>query len=240
MHRETRSAHDSVCISRIATATPPHDVHESFAAYVIGSVKNDRTRALLRHMAQRSGIDHRFSFVKVDGETATGSVDGHTLFGSAGFPATRERMEIFELFAPRLLRCALDKLALSEDERKDIGHVIVTCCTGLYAPGLDFAAVEHLQLDPGTERTMVGFMGCYAAINGLKLARHIVRSQPERSVLMINLELCSLHLQETEEIEKILSFLLFGDGCAASLIRADSHGIALDRFGLSKYPTRAI
>ncbi len=90
-----------VCISRIATATPPHDVHESFAAYVIGSVKNDRTRALLRHMAQRSGIDHRFSFVKVDGETATGSVDGHTLFGSAGFPATRERMEIFELFAPR-------------------------------------------------------------------------------------------------------------------------------------------
>ena len=26
---------------------------------------------------------------------------------------------------------------------------------------------------------MVGFMGCYAAINALKLARHIVRSEPD-------------------------------------------------------------
>ena len=106
----------------------------------------------------------------------------------------------------------------------------MTCCTGLYAPGLDFAAIEHLGLDPGTERTMIGFMGCYAAINGLKLARHIVRSEPDASVLMINLELCSLHLQETQDLEKVLSFLPFADGCAASLIRLDDHGFALDSF----------
>jgi hypothetical protein len=55
---------------------------------------------------------------------------------------------------------------------------------------------------------MVGFMGCYAAINGLRLARHIVRSEPEASVLMINLELCSLHFQETQNLESVLSFLL--------------------------------
>jgi alpha-pyrone synthase len=134
------------------------------------------------------------------------------------------------LLAPQLLRCALDRLALTLEARRSILHVIVTCCTGLFAPGLDFTAIEHLQLDPGTERTMVGFMGCYAAINGLKLARHIVRSEPDASVLMINLELCTLHFQETQEIEKILSFLLFGDGCAASLIRASEHGLALDGF----------
>ena len=56
-------------------------------------------------------------------------------------------------------------------------------------------------------------------LNGLKLARHIVRSEPDASVLMINLELCSLHLQETQDLEKVLSFLPFADGCAASLIR---------------------
>ena len=104
-------------------------------------------------------------------------------------------MELFERLAPHLLRCALDRLSLRDEERHSIGHVIVTCCTGLCAPGLDFVALEHLALDPGTERTMVGFMGCYAAINGLKLARHIVRSQPESSVLMINLELCSLRFR---------------------------------------------
>jgi predicted naringenin-chalcone synthase len=77
---------------------------------------------------------------------------------------------------------------------------------------------------------MVGFMGCYAAMNALKLARHIVRSDPESRVLVVNLELCSLHLQETHNIEQMLSFLVFGDGCAASVVSAEPTGLALDQF----------
>jgi predicted naringenin-chalcone synthase len=79
-------------------------------------------------------------------------------------------------------------------------------------------------------------MGCYAAISGLKLARHIVRSEPASQVLMINLELCSLHLQEAKTIEQMLSFLVFGDGCAASLISAEPAGLALDRFHAALVP----
>jgi predicted naringenin-chalcone synthase len=108
--------------------------------------------------------------------------------------------------------------------------VLVTCCTGLYAPGLDFEIVDHLGLSAGVERTMVGFMGCYAAINALKLARHIVRSVPKAGVLMVNLELCTLHFQESQELEQVLSFLVFADGAAASLITAREQGFALDSF----------
>lgn len=219
-----------VCISRIATATPPNDVHTAFVEYASGMLRDQRKRSLLRLMEQRSGIEHRYSYIQVQGEMAPNALDGHKLFRAGEFPATAKRMEYFEAYAPQLLRCALDRLALSAEERASIRHVIVTCCTGLYAPGLDFAAVEHLGLDPGTERTVVGFMGCYAAINGLKLARHIVRSEPGASVLMINLELCTLHFQETQDLEKVLSFLLFADGCTASLIRADDHGFAMDSF----------
>jgi len=77
---------------------------------------------------------------------------------------------------------------------------------------------------------MVGFMGCYAAINALKLARHIVRSDPKAGVLMLNLELCTLHFQETQELEQVLSFLVFADGAAASLISARQRGFGLDSF----------
>ncbi len=77
---------------------------------------------------------------------------------------------------------------------------------------------------------MVGFMGCYAAINALKLARHIVRSDPNSGVLMLNLELCTLHFQETQKLEEVLSFLVFADGAAASLITARERGFALDSF----------
>ena len=50
---------------------------------------------------------------------------------------------------------------------------------------------------------MIGFMGCDAAINALKSAHHVVRSVPDAAVLVLNLELCSLHFQETHEIEHI-------------------------------------
>lgn len=219
-----------VCIDRIATAVPPHDVHAASVGYALGMLKDPRSNLLLRQMAKRAAIEHRYSFVRVKDMSESLSVDGRTLFQAGCFPRTSTRMALFEQFAPMLMRCALDRLHLSAEERACIGHVVVTCCTGLYAPGLDFAAIEHLQLDPETERTTVGFMGCYAAINGLKLAYHIVRSRPEASVLMINLELCSLHFQETEKLEKLLSFLLFADGCSASLIRAGERGLAVDSF----------
>jgi predicted naringenin-chalcone synthase len=83
---------------------------------------------------------------------------------------------------------------------------------------------------------MVGFMGCYAAINALKLARHIVRSDATAAVLMVNLELCTLHLQETQELEQVLSFLVFADGAAASLITAREQGFGLDSFRAMTVP----
>lgn len=83
---------------------------------------------------------------------------------------------------------------------------------------------------------MIGFMGCYAAINALKLARHIVRSDPKAGVLMVNLELCTLHFQETQELEQVLSFLVFADGAAASLITAHQQGFALDSFKATMVP----
>jgi predicted naringenin-chalcone synthase len=85
-------------------------------------------------------------------------------------------------------------------------------------------------LPSSVERTVLGFMGCYAAINALKLARHIVRSDASSRVLIVNLELCTVHLKDTTDLEQILSFLLWGDGCAASLVSADPTGVALDSF----------
>jgi predicted naringenin-chalcone synthase len=182
-------------------------------------------------MVNRAKIAHRYSFL--DPQKGLGQFsahDAHEFYRPGNFPDTARRMELFEQFAPILMRKAVDRLALDEQERSSITHVLVTCCTGLYAPGLDFEIVDHLGLSPDVERTMIGFMGCYAAINALKLARHIVRSDPKAGVLMVNLELCTLHLQETQELEQVLSFLIFADGAAASLITAREQGFALDSF----------
>jgi alpha-pyrone synthase len=90
--------------------------------------------------------------------------------------------------------------------------------------------VRRCGLNPSVERTIVGFMGCNAAINGLRLAHHIVRSIPTAKVLMVSVELCTLHLQETENLDRLLAFLLFADGCSAALISAEPVGFAIDGF----------
>ena len=138
-------------------------------------------------------------------------------------------MEMFEAAAPALAQKAVDKL-LADDERSLITHLIVTTCTGFSAPGIDLELVQRCGLPTSVERTIVGFMGCYAAINALKLSRHIVRSDPKARVLIVNIELCTLHLRETTELEKLISFCLWGDGCAASLVTAEPHGILLESF----------
>ncbi len=220
----------TACINRIATAVPPHDVHRAFIDFAETLLPEGTERNLFRRMVRLSAIEHRYSFLQPVATTGGTWNDAAGLYVPGDFPPTARRMEAFERFAPQLARCALNKLAVTEEEQRGITHVIVTSCTGLYAPGLDFEVVEHLGLNRSVERTMIGFMGCYAAINALKSAYHIIRSEPDSRVLILNLELCTLHFQETASLERILSFLLFADGCAASIVSAQARGFAIDSF----------
>src|SRR3569833_2389358 len=194
-------------INRIATAVPPHDVHDAFLGFGRLMLKDDRRKlALFDRMAERSGITHRYSFVEPGGQGE--ALDTQGFYKSGAFPSTAARMQMYERYAPQLAVDAVEKLLAGED-RSCIAHVVVTSCTGFSAPGLDLALVERCGLPMSVERTMVGFMGCYAAINALKLARHIVRSEPASRVLTVNLELCTLHLHQTDNMEEMLSFQLF-------------------------------
>jgi alpha-pyrone synthase len=217
-------------INRIATAVPPFDVHRPFIDFAATLLPEGTARNLFRRMVRLSAIEHRYSFIEPVATEDGAWKDAERLYIRGSFPSTARRMQLFERFAPQLAQATLDRLAVSDEERRAITHVIVTSCTGLYAPGLDFDIVAHLGLDPSVERTMIGFMGCYAALNALKAARHIVRSTPEATVLILSLELCTLHLQETQDLEQVLSFLVFADGSAACLVSAREQGLAIDSF----------
>lgn len=224
-------------INRIATAVPPNDVHEVFLKFARGLLHQDpRKAALFDRMVERSGIGHRFSFLKPVAGGAAADEEGFYRLGA--FPGTAARMRLFERDAPGLAQSVVENLLAGED-RSRISHLIITCCTGLSAPGIDFELMQRCRLPANTERTMVGFMGCYAAINGLKLARHIVRSDPGARVLAVNLELCTLHLHETTDLNEILSFLLFGDGAAAALVSADPDGVEMQSFHAALVPDTA-
>lgn len=219
-------------INRIGTANPPHKVHDAFVRFVAASLPEDKTRRLFGRMVERSGIEQRYSFlepVMLPDGTIT---DREEFYGTGAWPSTGARMARYERDAPTLALAAIHALG-SDVASAGITHLIVASCTGFMAPGLDQVIVERAGLDPGIERTVVGFMGCYAAVNSLRLAHHIVRSTPEARVLVVTLELCTLHFQRTGDLERLLSMLLFGDGAAAALVTAEPDGIALRDFRAS-------
>lgn len=225
-------------INRIATAVPPNDVHGAFVRFARTLLEDRRAIALFDRLVDRAHISHRHAIFAPSPEPEGPAVDAGRFYTKGRFPSTGERMRLYETHAPELAERAVAGLHLGAEAAR-ITHVIITSCTGMYAPGLDFDLVRRCGLNPSVERTMVGFMGCYAAMNALKLARHAVRSEPGARVLVVNLELCSLHLQQTANLEQMLSFLVFADGCAASVISADPVGLAMDRFHAVVLPDTA-
>jgi len=218
-------------INRIGTAVPPHDVHEAFVVFARTLLADDRSRYVFDRMAERAEISHRYSFLR-PGEPGAVNVDADGFYRRGAFPGTGTRMARYETDAVELAVQATARLGVAEG----ITHLVVASCTGFTAPGLDQLIADRLGLGGSLERTLVGFMGCYAAVPALRTAHHIVRSDPAARVLVVNLELCTLHLQETPDLERVLSFLLFGDGATAALVTADAQGIALHDFHATTIP----
>ena len=142
-------------------------------------------------------------------------------------PLTSDRMQIYAEAAPALALAAIRQLDRRSVAR--VTHLVVASCTGFVAPGVDQIIARQLNLESSVERTLIGFMGCYAAISALRTAYHIVRSVPSARVLVVTIELSTLHLQFTDDVEALLGMLQFGDGAAAALVSAEATGFKIER-----------
>jgi predicted naringenin-chalcone synthase len=217
-------------VNRIATAVPDYEINRFFVRVGASMLaERPRERAVFHRMANSVGIERRYTCVPPSNSPYARAVDAGGLFVRGAFPGTSVRMRVYEERAPCLAERAVEKVLAGED-RSRVTHLIVTSCTGFSAPGIDLELVHRCGLPRSVERTIIGFMGCYAAMNALKMARHIVRSDADARVLIVSIELCTLHLIETECLEKLLAFCIWGDGCAAALVTAEPHGLQLDRF----------
>lgn len=138
-------------------------------------------------------------------------------------PTTAARFAAFDLHAPALgLNAAHAALADANVAPNAITHLVAVSCTGVSAPGLDVSLAQLLGLRHDVERTFVAFMGCAGAISGLGVARNIAASNPDALVLVVSVELCSLHMQYSAEVEQVIANALFADGAAAAVVGTKS------------------
>jgi predicted naringenin-chalcone synthase len=211
----------SAYLNHVACAVPPYERQSTFLESLPRWVGPPEVAEKLRQIVAGAQIDERY--------TVLPEPFGPTGFYQPGaFPGTGERMKVYQREAPKLATTALEKLRRQAGSLNAVTHLIVTSCTGFYAPGLDIDIVRDHGLAPTVQRTLIGFMGCHAALIGLRNAKQIIEADPEAVVLMVNLELCSLHLQQSERMDRLVSFLLFADGCAASLLTSRPQGLRID------------
>ena len=206
-------------INAISTAVPRGEIDGLYREWAAAQIGEALKRKLFERMSARSGISRRFTVL--DKNEARFRGDG--FYGEGGMPGTGERMEIYARTAPELAQKAIDGLP----DHAGVTHIVLASCTGFLAPGLDQIIARRLGLAANVERVSIGFMGCYAGVTALRTAGHIVRSRPEARVLVLAVELCTLHLQQTDDIESLLAMGQFADGAAAAIVSAKGSGLAL-------------
>lgn len=202
-------------LHRIGLGPAPYRLAQSdilgFMLETVPFAEGDRTR--VEKLYAHAGIGFRHSVLKDFAASAE-----HRAFYRAGHTVpVNARMDRYMKDAlPMAVTASME--ALGQMPAEQITHLITVSCTGLAAPGLDVLLVRALGLKPSIQRLAVNFMGCYAMVPALRQAQALCALQPDARVLVVGVELCTLHFQPIPSLEQATASLLFGDGAAAALV----------------------
>jgi predicted naringenin-chalcone synthase len=211
----------------LGTATPAGSVsqEESLTAARTLSCLNGQER-LLPILYRRTSIARRSSILVTEGTTQTLFTPATTAEDRG--PGTADRLARYRASAPNLAAEAASRaLAEATTDPAEITHLVTASCTGFDAPGVDCHLIQRLGLPPTTLRTHVGFMGCHAAINALRVA-HAFARDPAARILVCCVEVCTIHYSYAHDPDKLVANAIFADGAAAAVV-GGGMPIALDR-----------
>lgn len=202
-------------ISHIGTASPEHKFYQNnILDYILEHGNYDFTDIRkLKTIYRASGIESRYSVLPDFGRETSQNF----LFLNGTKPGLSNRMNVYKQNALKLAVEAVEDALITKDLAK-VTHLITVSCTGMYAPGLDIDLVNALNLPKTTARACVNFMGCYGVFNAIRLADAICQADNNNLVLIVSVELCTLHYDNKPSLDQILANALFADGAAAALV----------------------
>ncbi|MGB3509039.1 MAG: hypothetical protein WBA93_07325, partial [Microcoleaceae cyanobacterium] len=210
-------------IERLETGSPPNKVRQSHAAEFVTSIPSlEKNRHRIQKLYANTRIEARQMAVDLTQPEAIAFHSQH--------PNIQTRMEMYQEYAVPLVegvaRKALKNNLVDDQETLDrelidsISLVVVVSSTGFLAPGIDVELIKRLGLKRSTARVAVSFMGCAAAMNGLRVACDHVRAYPNNKVLLVCVEISSVNAVFEDNINDVIIHSIFGDGCAVAVIGA--------------------
>lgn len=207
----------------IGTAVPQASLtQDEFYTKYASIIKDDKAKRKLRFLTTKSNIDKRHC------------VD-ENIIELTSLPLI-DKLNKYHKHALELARKAILNNPAFPKYKHTITDIITISCTGMQAPGLEIDLIQQLGLNNGVRRYNINFMGCYASITGLRMAQDICK-QPNRTVLLVSVELCTLHFQAAYSDDYLLSNSLFADGSASAIISSNPQGA---HFKLDEFESRLL
>ncbi|MEO9966122.1 MAG: type III polyketide synthase [Reichenbachiella sp.] len=220
-------------ITAIGTANPANQYQQKdLAQFMCDHLDlDDAEQKRLKVLYRATGITTRHSVLD-DYKKKKGSFTFYpNQDGTTEFPSTHARMQTYRDKALPLAISAVTECLGDQHQLSEFTHLITVSCTGMYAPGLDVDLVKALNLSPTIRRNSLNFMGCYAAMNAIGIGKDICDSHGHAKVLIVSVELCSIHLQKMQTEDNLLAHSLFADGAAAlvmsSIARPNESALAI-------------
>jgi predicted naringenin-chalcone synthase len=215
------------------TAVPVHAADQDhILSYMCAAYHDDAASRKLRILSHSSGISTRHSVVP---DFGNGKPVLGNFFGN-GTPDVEKRMHLYRNNAAALAIKAIENLfgkLGTTIQSFGITHLITVTCTGLYSPGIETEIMEQLQLPYSIFHTSVNFLGCNAAFPAQKIADSFTRSDKHAKVLVVCVELCTIHFQPKHDNDNLISNTIFGDGAAAVLMVSEEYALLHKMKGLS-------
>lgn len=217
-------------ITSIGTAVPNNKyLQADIANFMCENLHmSNEDQRKLKLLYRATGIHHRHSVLD-DFKRKKGSF---SFFENTAdlepSPSTSKRMAVYRSEAITLAKEAVNSTFQGKHQMSTFTHIITVSCTGMYAPGLDVELVKALNLNSDINRLSVNFMGCYAALNALGLSRQICDTKNPVKILIVSVELCTIHLQQNNNEDNVLAHSLFSDGAAAAVVSNTSQNGALE------------
>ncbi|WP_166982366.1 type III polyketide synthase [Paramicrobacterium fandaimingii] len=230
----------SISIASLATVTPDTVLHQNEVRDVFASQPelSRLAQRLISTSFDQSGIETRRSAI-VEFDRSVDVEHPEFYDSRSGLllsPGTKARNDLFTEAAGKLYVDAARK-ATADIDTDTVTHIITVSCTGFFAPGPDFLIARELGLRPNVQRYNLGFMGCYASMPALRLAQQLCAADPDAVVLVVSVELCTLHVRSSSDPDQIIASSLFADGAGAAVVHTGAGLASLDSFDTRVTPT---
>jgi predicted naringenin-chalcone synthase len=211
---------DTIAILGIGTAVPPYRIIQRDVAERMAAALHEFPDSMrwARRIFKQCGVDTRYT---CEPELLQPGDACRYMPGRSGVqaPGTAERMRMYKRESvPLAVEAARRALSDAEAEAADITHLITVSCTGQFLPGLDAVVAGQLGLSPEADRIPLQFVGCAAGLKAVGTASRLVSADRGAKVLVVCVELCTLHIQPSSEREALFGASFFGDGASACVV----------------------